>query len=126
MPISIEVTRDEKETRISKYHIKRIVGPEVDQVFMVSLTLGPDNKVHRGTGAIAENEARITTAKVWEPASIAWASTIEVRRLIIIVERVETSTGVWVVDNENGHIDLDAVADRGSAAIPGAKFIKNK
>lgn len=35
MPIQIEAARDENEQTITKYNIKRIVGPEVGKVRMV-------------------------------------------------------------------------------------------
>ena len=118
MPIQIEATRDEKEQTITKYNIRRIVGPQVDKVTIVDLIVGPDGKVNK--------ETRFTTARFAEPASIAWASSVDVRRLILIVEHVETDKGVWVVDSEDQHINLGAIVEHGADALPSAKFIKRE
>jgi hypothetical protein len=118
MPIQIEATRDEKEQSITKYNIKRIVGPEVDKVTIVNLIVGRDGKVSK--------ETRFTTARVADPASIAWASSVDVRRLILIVEHIETDKGAWLIDSEDQHANLSAIVERGADALPRAKFIKKE
>ena len=130
MPIRMEVTRDENEQTITKYNIKRIVGPEVGKVMFTVLTLGPDNELRYDptsiNSSIAKNEARVTTNKNWPLASEAWLSSADVRRFIIIGERVETDTGVWVFESENQRADLRAIVERGAEALPRAKFIKRE
>lgn len=130
MPIRIEVTRDENEQAITKYNIKRIVGPEVDKVMFTVLNLGPDNELRYDptsiNSSIAKNEARVTTNKDWPLASKAWVSSADVRRFIIIVERVETDSGAWVFESENQRADLRAIVERSADALPRAKFIKKE
>ena len=126
MPITLDVSPDEGEHRTTKYNIKPVVGPDVDKVFIVTLSVGPDNQVKEAPGGFMEGEARLTTARVHEPASVAWASTVEVRRFILIVERVETDNGVWVLDSEDQHANLKAIVEQGRDALPVAKFIKKQ
>lgn len=118
MPIQIEATRDENEQTITKYNIRRIVGPEVSKVGMVMVVVGANDEVL--------HTARGTTARVSDPASIAWASQVDARRLLIIVEWVEADTGTWVLDSEDQHANLHAIVERGSDALPRAKFIKKE
>jgi hypothetical protein len=118
MPIQIEATRDEKEQTITKYNIKRIVGLEVDNVTIVNLIVGRDGRVSK--------EVRYTTLHVADPASVAWASSVDVCRLIIIVERVETEKGVWLIDSEDQRTNIGAIVERGGDALPRPKFINKE
>jgi hypothetical protein len=34
--------------------------------------------------------------------------------------------GVWVLDNEDQHVNLRAIVERGNDALSGAKFIKRE
>ena len=70
--------------------------------------------------------ARATTGRVYEPASIAFAKQVDARRLLIIVERVETDTGTWVLDSEDQYANLRAIVERGDDALPVAKLIKKE
>lgn len=126
MPITLDVSLDENERGITKYNIKPVVGSDVDKVFIVTLSVGLDNQVKEAPGGFMEGEARLTTARVHEPASVAWASREEVRRFILIVERVEADNGVWVLDSEVQHANLKAIVERGRDALPAAKFIKKQ
>jgi len=120
MPIQIEATRDESELTITKYNIKRIVGPEVRKVTVVTFLVRQDGNVGR--------ETRYTTTRGPDPASIAWASSVDVARLILIVERLETDTGVWVMgdEGEDRHATLAATVERGAEALPRARFVKKE
>lgn len=118
MPIRIEVARDEEEQAITKYNIKRMVTSEVEKMTMVNLIVGSDGQVIKAK--------RFTVDRVSDPASIAWASTVKVDRLILIVERLETKKGAWVIDAEDQSTDLKAIVEQGADALGRAKFIKNK
>jgi hypothetical protein len=124
--IRLDVRRDDNEPTITKYNINRICAPEVDKVFLVTLTVGPDNQVRQSKQRpeFLEHEAHIITSKVHEPASAAWGSMVDVRRYILVVERVETDKGVWVLDADDQVADLKAIVERGNSALPRAKFIK--
>jgi hypothetical protein len=119
MPITLDVSLDEHDHE-TKYNIRRKVGPDVDRVVMRVLTVGPDQNIDTEPGMVAE----LMTARESDHASVAWPVTHDVRRLIVIVERVETSSGVWVLDNQDGHIEPKAIIERGRDALPKATFIK--
>jgi len=116
--IQIEATRDESEPTITKYNIKRIVGPEVNKVTILNLIVGPEGKI--------DHEFRYTTSRVSDPANVAWASMIKADRLILIVERVETKDGEWVLDADDVMADPKAVVERGKDALPHARFVKRE
>jgi hypothetical protein len=122
MPISLNVSLDENQRGITKYNIKRIVGQDVDKVTMRVVTVGPDNKLDEESGYVAT----LMTARVSDLASVEWKSSEDVRRLIVIVERVETTIGVWVVDSEDQQTNLKAIVERGQDGLPTAKFIKKQ
>ena len=113
MPIQIEVTRDQDERTITKYNIKLVVGPRVSKVTMARLLVGPDGRVRK--------ETQFTTANLADPTSIAWASSVEVHRLIFIIKHLETDNGAWVTDRED--INVRAIIERGAKALPRARFI---
>ena len=126
MPIQIEVTRDERELSITKLNIKRIVGPEVKSISVTEWMVGPEQKSTADPKIVTDGRIRrYTTSKVVDPASVAWASSVDVRRFILIVERLETDTGVWVMadEGEDRSATLAAIVDRGVSAVPRAKFI---
>jgi hypothetical protein len=93
-------------------------------VFMVRVYVGPDNRLlDAARGDSGSGIGRVSSGRKWDKASTAWAAEMDVRRLILIVERVETDSGVWVLDGADQHADLQAVIERGSEALPKAKFI---
>lgn len=116
MPIRIEASRDEEEPRITKYIVERRVAAEVQRLTMVELLVGPGAEVIRSR--------RYTTTRVSDPVTIAWASVARVGRLILIVERLETRNGAWVIDAKDQTINLRAVVAHGAKAVHRAKFVQ--
>lgn len=89
MPVVLSVSLDENERELTKYLIRRTVGPDVNEVAMILFAVGPDNKVDT-----APNQLTIAvTAKNEENASYDWEKNDDVRRFIVIVQSVETSSG---------------------------------
>lgn len=120
MPIRLDISLDGNERERTKYIIRRTADPEVSYVTMTLLTVGSDNKVDADSSQVVE----AMTASEGDTASQAWPRAAAVRRLIVIVKRVETSSGVWVLDSENQQADLQAIVERGLDALPKAKFIE--
>jgi hypothetical protein len=118
--ISLEVWRDEKEQSITKYRYRRNVAPEVTKATIIALMVGADGKVLPGIGDVP----RMSTTRLSDPAEVAWGSMAEVRRLVFIVERIETKDGAWVLDSEDQQADIKAIVERGKEALPKARFIK--
>ncbi|HKQ04863.1 MAG TPA: hypothetical protein VJ464_07010 [Blastocatellia bacterium] len=118
--IRIEVSRDDKETTITKYNWWPRVEPEVRGVTTMVILVGPDDQIKYGDGN------RYHTRKIGDPASVAWVSSADIRRLIFIVERVETDGGDWVLESEDQHANIKAIVERGADALPHAKFIKRE
>ncbi len=126
MPVQIEVTRDERELSITKLNIKRIVGPEVKSISVIEWMVGPERKSTTDSKIVTDGRiSQYTTYRVSDPASVAWASSVDVRRFILVVERLETDTGVWVMgeEGEDRRATLAAIVDRGVNAVPRARFI---
>ena len=118
MPIQIEATRDEKEQTIAKYNIKRLVALDVDKVTIVNLMVGRDGNPSK--------EIRFSTVRVAGLASIAWVYSADVDRLILIVERLETDKGVWLIDCEDQQASVGAIVERGADTLPRAKFVNKE
>jgi len=120
MPVTLDVWLDKSEREETKFHIRHHAGPEVDFVTLILLTVGQDNKVDSDSRQLVE----AMTARESDLASTAWPKTEDVRRLIVIVKRVDTSSGEWVLDSEDQNADLQAIVERGRDALPKAKFIR--
>ncbi|MEK6304625.1 MAG: hypothetical protein AABO41_28410 [Acidobacteriota bacterium] len=126
MPVQIEVTRDERDLSITKLNIKRIVGPEVRSMSVTEWMMGPEYTSTTDPKPVTDGRiSRYTTYNVGDPASAAWASSVDVRRFILLVERLETDTGVWVMgDGSKDRLaTLAAIVERGVSAVPRATFI---
>lgn len=82
--ISVDVVRDYSETQNVKYLIKRRTPPEVNKVKIFVIT--PNDK----HGMI------ITTSRDYPDASVSAAS---INHIIIIIMRVETDEGAWIIDS---------------------------
>lgn len=91
MPATFEITRNEKNPLVGHLDIKRIAEREVTKVSVVIILLGSD-----GTKRIATHKAQFCFAD--DPDYVEWARSQNIRRVIILVERVETTSGVWSLD----------------------------
>ena len=120
MPVTLDVWLDKSEHEKTKFHIRHHAGPEVDFVTLILLTVGRDNKVDADSSQMVE----AVTARENTYASTVWPRTDDVRRFIVIVKRVEISSGEWVLDSEDQNAYLQAIVERGRDALPKAKFIR--
>jgi hypothetical protein len=120
MPVTVDVSRDEGEIERIKYIIHSKVGLDVDQVKLLLFTTDAKHKDETYSGDF--NMAVIN--KPEESASISWDRTQDVRRLIVIVQSVKTTDGIWVLDIPDlKQFPIQEVMENGTVALPKAKFI---
>jgi hypothetical protein len=93
MPIQIEVKRDESEKTAHKYLVHRTTGPNVHKVKMFVLTSLPDERNSQAQQGWTSNDE--------EAPAIVWGLDKRVDRLIVVIQRVETDDGVWVIDADD-------------------------
>jgi hypothetical protein len=120
MPVALAAS-PEREGDWTTCNLHVTLGPEADLAAMLLITVGPDNQIKSEAGDIVE----ATVSKGDEHASHAWPDAADVHRFIVLVERVETSSGVWVLDSQQSRAELlQAIIEHGRDALPQAKFIR--
>ena len=120
MPVSLDVSRDEQDPDLIKYIIHPRVESDVDQVSIFLFTVGPDNKVDTAPDQLKQ----LRTTRTNDTAIHSWPIAKDVRRLIVIVEGVKTSDGIWKLDGQSQVLHVGEIVERGARALPEAKFIK--
>jgi hypothetical protein len=98
-----------------KYVIKRAAPAEVDKVKM-SLMSHSEIEL-KGGGAV------VTTTRLSPESSIAWPSNSKRDRLVVIVLRVETDSGAWVIDASDQMEAISEAVKQGEGAKLRARFI---
>ena len=117
MPIQIEVKRDESVIDKVKYLIERTTGPEVDRVQIFMLSHSEEAK--QGNGALVWTNREVSTA------SMSWPLNKKVDRLIVMVKRVETNDGVWLIDAPDSIAEMSTAVEHGDTSLMRARFIKS-
>ena len=121
MPIKLEFCLDKSESSITKYTIKRIIstkdGNAKGAMFLVVM-LGEDGKVCPEEGSVLS----FPSYQLSDPMTLATGDPC-VKKILVMVEWLETKSGKWVVDNSDRRIPLEAVVERGASALPKSKFV---
>lgn len=121
--VQLEFCRDFDNQKSTRYYIKAIdLQSDVIEISLIVLKVDSSNTLKEGENGFFVGEARMGIGRRYDTASSSW-NLPDIKRLIIIAERVETDTGTWIVDNPEGRVDLRAVVTYGANAIPSAKFV---
>jgi hypothetical protein len=119
MPLEIKVRRDESEPSVNKYLMRYTAHGGASKATWLVLFVPSDGKLTGG------NWARVESLDTSDPASVAWSRQKDIRRLVIVVERLEYANGdAWVINTMSGQADPEALALLGSLAVPDARFVK--
>ena len=118
MPIQIAVKRDEGELAANKYLVQPLVAPDVRKVKAFLLTTNQADRKGHG--------AQFNQLIDGTPFSINWKLDEVVDRLIVIIQRVETNEGVWLIDAEDQQEAVGQAVERGDQSLLRAKFIKKE
>lgn len=115
MPIKMTVQRDESESQILKYIIKRTDLPKDTRRAKITTVMLDEH------GTIKFMRSR-EGDHLSDPMSIATADTT-VARVLLIVDWLETDRGKWVVDTKSQQVDIESLIKRGAKALPKSKFV---
>jgi hypothetical protein len=121
VPVTLDVSRDDHDSGLITYNVRATLAADAEIVTMFITTVGADNRFRPE----ADDAAEATLSRDEDHTSYGWPMGEDIRRLIVIVERVETASGVWRLDGDLPRDTLlRAVVEHGRDALPKAKFIR--
>jgi hypothetical protein len=117
MPIKIAVQRDQEESEILKYIVRRTVPKDAVQAKITMVMLDQNGTIKFSRAVKGDHLS--------EPMSIATADP-SIARILLVVEWLETGRGKWVLNTKTQQLDIDLLVKHGAGALPNAKFIGKK
>lgn len=114
MPIKIEAQRDQSDSQILKFTIRRIVPKDARRAKITTVMVDRNGIVQYLRPRVGNNLS--------DPMSIATADT-SIARILLVVGWLETDRGKWVMDTKTQDVDIELLVKQGAKALPQSKFI---